>query len=96
MEKTVLLIQRSDQTAGEGPQDSLPTGAAEKRTPPEASGSRARLPRSCLDDVLQLLAVSQPTDGILDGKELPAQPRMGLAWQRAAGLLFGCSGGDKL
>ena len=35
-----------------------------------------------------------PKDGISDGKELRAQPRVGLAWQKVASLFFGCSRGD--
>ena len=38
-----------------------------------------------------------PTDSILGGKELQAQPRLLLSWQRVAGLLFfGCSRGNEL
>ena len=32
----------------------------------------------------------------VDGKELWAQPRIGLAWQRVAGLFFECSRGNRL
>ena len=44
--------------------------------------------------MLQLPAL--PNGWFLDGKELQAQPRIGLAWQRVACLFFGCSRGDRL
>ena len=38
-----------------------------------------------------------PAGGVWDGKELWAQARFRLAWQRVAGLFFfGCSRGDEL
>ena len=79
----------------------LGLGLAEKLNASRAHGSKKRagslalLLQACLDDLVAAACASQrTTHGILDGKELWAQPRIRRAWHRGAGLfLFGCSRG---
>ena len=64
------------------------------------SDSQALFPRGCLDDHAAAACVSQGMVFWMDlgqEKELWAQPRIGLAWQRVSGLFFsGCAGRDRL
>ena len=56
---------------------------------------RLSLPQGCQDGPAAAACVSRRMAFCM-GEKIRAKPRIRLAWQRVAGLLFGCSRGDRL